>query len=176
MVFPHLLSMPRSTEDMQNTHTHTRPHLQPPPRIKMPPPGHPAALCTPAPRCGLGPGPLVTRGAAATPWTNHALLRGHGTLGAAPTCDKPTSTREMQQARSLLQERAGGQQPGARDSQVSVPPRDPTVTHKHGWRARKHLYCHAATQAAVWPSSQGHRGDYSAMLPMQPEHQPNTRT
>lgn len=92
----------------------------------------------------------------------------------------------MQQARSWLQEvpleaegstqRAGGQQPGARDSQVSVPPPDPTVTHKHSWRARKHLYCHAATQAALWPSSQGHRGDYSAMLPMHGEHQPGTRT
>lgn len=56
------------------------------------------------------------------------------------------------------------------DTQVSVPPLDPTVTHKHGWRAHKHLYYHVASKAVMWPTSQGCRGDYSMMLPMQPRH------
>lgn len=69
--------------------------------------------------------------------------------------------------------RAGKQQtvtpqPSTRDTQVSVPPPDPTVTHKHGWRAHKHLYCRVASKAVMWPTSQGCCRDYSMMLPMHP--------
>ena len=61
-------------------------------------------------------------------------------------------------------------QPSARGTPVSVPPPDPTVTHKHGWRAHKRLYCRTASEAAMWPTSQGRHGDYSVMLSAQRQH------
>lgn len=89
-----------------------------------------------------------------------ALLAGYGTLAVVPCVRSPRSQERRPSAgrKALTPECAFehyGQAKGkvmqqrAHDSQVPALPLDPTVTHKHGRRAHKCLYCCASKSSKV---------------------------